>query len=88
MAVKLRFEDYALMARYLRGEASAEDTAFFNELVESDPSMREHYEVLKVAFLKPVTDTSLNDFANDNYLQQKFNQITRKLKDEGSLQTP
>jgi hypothetical protein len=85
MAIKLRFEDYALMARYLRGEASAEDTAFFNELLQSDPCVREHYEVLRIAFLKPVTDTSLNDFANNKYLQQKFDQITRKLKDEGSV---
>jgi hypothetical protein len=86
MAVKLRLEDYALMARYLSGEASVEDSAFCAELLKSDAEANEYFETLKITFgSKPVTSVAPDQDTQTDYVKHKFEQITCKLKAEGSL---
>ena len=86
MAVKLQLQDYALIARYLRGEASAQDAILCDELLKSHIGAREHYEELKLVFRKPAPFFSLDPESTEaDYLQRKFDQITNKLKGEGTL---
>jgi hypothetical protein len=86
MAAKLQLQDYALIARCLRGEASAQDNILCSELLKSDAGMSEHYERLKLMFHKSVPPASAHEaVAEADYLRQKFDQITNKLKAEGTL---
>jgi hypothetical protein len=70
------------MARCLRGESSLEEDRQLAELINSDPLLLKEYQLFKAA-MQRATPAKGNSAEDD--LQIRFDRISNKLKDEGSL---
>jgi len=70
------------MARCLQGEASFEEDRQLDELINSDPLLLKEYQLFKAA-MQQATPVNANSAEDD--LQTRFDRISNKLKDEGSL---
>jgi hypothetical protein len=84
MAVTINsIEKYSLMARCLRGESSSEEDRQLAGLINSDPLLLKEYQFFKTAMQRAAPSVG-GDSAEDD-LQAKFDHISCKLKDDGSL---
>ena len=73
------------MARCLMGESTPEDDSMLHDLLLSDPGMKEEYEHFKGLTQNECNNTPLNGDSPEAHLQKKFDRVTRRLKEEGSL---
>ncbi|MBT1699409.1 hypothetical protein KK083_21105 [Fulvivirgaceae bacterium PWU4] len=72
------------MARCLKGESTPEDDMMLQDLLSSDPGMKEEYDLFR-SLVQNECNTQLNGDSSEAHLQKKFDRITRRLKEEGSL---
>lgn len=54
------------------------------DLLSSDPGMKEEYDIFR-SLMQNECNTPLNGDSPEAHLQRKFDRITRRLKEEGSL---
>lgn len=73
------------MARCLKGESTPEDDMMLQDLLSSDPGMKEEYDLFRSLVQNECNNTPLNGDSPEAHLQKKFDRITRRLKEEGSL---
>jgi hypothetical protein len=73
------------MARCLKGESTPEDDAMLHDLLLSDPEMKAEFDHFRSLIQNNCNDSLLNNVSQEAYLQEKFDRITSRLKNEGSL---
>jgi hypothetical protein len=73
------------MARCLKGESTSEDDMMLQDLLLLDPEVKEEYDFFRSQMLNECNHTPLNGDSPEAHLQKKFDHITRRLKEEGSL---
>ena len=80
MAVKSHSKQlYSLIARYFAGECTPSDLEQLDQLLK-DPEVKKEFELFRDVLQKSKPTTE-----SDKPLQQSFDRITKRLKDEGSL---
>jgi hypothetical protein len=82
--VIISIETYCLMARYLKGECTVEEQGVLTELLSINPDLRLEYETFQNYFRNNGRDKTPITSATSG-VQKKFGQITKKLIDEGIL---
>jgi hypothetical protein len=73
------------MARCLKEESTPEDDMMLNDLLLSDPKMKDEYDFFRSLTQNECNNAQLNGVSPEAYLQKKFDHVSRRLKDEGSL---
>ena len=73
------------MARCLKGESTQEDEVRLAELFITHPALKKEYDHFRLLFPDLYSDTSSNGTPSEDFLQSKFNGISRRLKNEGSV---
>lgn len=69
---RLTNQDWSLIARYLREEATAEDMDQLNTLLESHPNLEAELSLLNKDLKKPVTPDEFDADAAFQKLHQRF----------------
>jgi hypothetical protein len=73
------------MARCLKGESTPEDDMMLHDLLLSDPEIKEEYDHFRSLMQNECNNPPQNGDSPEACLQKKFDRITSRLKDEGSL---
>jgi hypothetical protein len=72
-------EIYQLMARYLTGESTIDESAKLEDMLVSDPNLVIEFEECKALLL------DCNDDEDNSESKKHFDRISKRLKDEGLM---
>jgi hypothetical protein len=78
-------EIYSLMVSCLKGEASPDDEKNLEQLLVSTPALRYELESLRTLMNTDCNNDCPEHFSDSNYIHEKFDRMTSRLKDEGLL---